>query len=66
MHGACLIKYDLYTTVPTDYREAEKRKQCSFVCIYTRQKVLNFFTYTKESISYNSVCLILACVKNFA
>jgi len=29
------------------------------------QKLANFFTYIKESISYNSMYLILACVKNF-
>jgi len=32
----------------------------------TLQKLVNFFTYIKESISYNSVYLILACIKNFA
>ena len=58
----------IYTTVPTDHREAEKKEPFSFVCIFsnTQQKVANFFTYTKESISYNSVCLILACVQKFA
>ena len=30
------------------------------------QFLCNFFTYIKERISYNSVCLILTCVKNFA
>jgi len=32
----------------------------------TWQKLANFFTYIKERISYTSVYLILACVKNFA
>jgi len=44
-----------------------KRSQFSFVCLFfnARQKLVNFFTYIKESISYNSVYLVLACVKNF-
>jgi len=39
------------------HREAEKRNQFSFVCIFfnTWQKVVNVFTYIKESIGYNSI-----------
>jgi len=51
------------------HREAEKSEPVFiFVCIFfnTRQKLVNFFAYIKESISYNSVYSILACVKNFA
>ena len=32
----------------------------------TWQKLVNFFTYIKESITYNAMYLILARVKNFA
>ena len=47
--------------------EAEKRNQ--FLCVHlfrTWQKLVNFFTYIKESITYNAMYLILARVKNFA
>jgi len=50
----------------------KKRNQFSSacVCFHTRQKLVNFFTYIRpqksRSISYNSVYLILARVKNFA
>jgi len=47
--------------------EAEK-KEPIFFCVHlfnVWQKLVNFFVYIKESISYNSVYLILACVKNF-
>ena len=49
------------------HHKAEKKNQFSFVNIFfnTWQKLVNFFTYIEESISYNSVYLILACVKNF-
>jgi len=49
------------------HREAEKRNQFSFVRIFFNawQKLMIFFTYIKESMSYNSVHLILACVDNF-
>ena len=45
-----------------------KKIQFSFVWIFfnTWRRLVNFFTYIKESISYNCVYLILACVKNFA
>jgi len=45
----------------------KKRNEFSFVCIFSnaRQKRVNFFAYIKESISNDSVYLILACVKNF-
>jgi len=49
------------------HREAEKRTV--FFCVHlfnTWQKLVKFFVYIKERISYNSVCLMLACVKNFA
>ena len=44
-----------------------KRNQSSFVCISfnTWQKLVNFFICIKDCISYNSVYLILARVKNF-
>ena len=40
--------------------EAGKRNQFSFVCISfnTRQKLVNFFVYIKEYISYNFVYLL--------
>ena len=39
------------------HRETEKRNQFSVVCIFfnARQRLVNFVTYIKESISYNSV-----------
>jgi len=45
-----------------------KMNQFSFVCVSfnTWQKQVIFFIYMKERIPYNSVCLILLCVKNFA
>jgi len=49
------------------HREAEKRTV--FFCVHlfnTWQKLVKFFMHIKERISYNSVCLMLACVKNFA
>jgi len=69
-----LEKYKLYKVqiVLLVYQEvylhhkAEKRNQFSFVCIFfnARQKLVNSFTYIKESINYNYVYLILACIKN--
>jgi len=49
------------------HSEAEKRNQFSFVCISlnTWQKLVNFFMYIQECISYHSVYFILACIKNF-
>ena len=49
------------------HREAEKRNQFSLVCIFLMlDRNWRFFSiYIKESISYNYVYLILACVKNF-
>jgi len=49
------------------HREAEERNQFSSVCIFLMldRNWWIFFTYINESISYNSVFLILACVKNF-
>ena len=40
---------------------------CVCVCIFFNawRKLVNFFTYLNESISYNSVYLTLACVKIF-
>jgi len=50
------------------HSEAEIRNHFSFVCISfnTWQKLVSFFIYSKQHISYTSVYLILACVKNFA
>ena len=45
------------------------KKRTVFFCVHlfnTWQKLVKFFMYIKERISYNSVCLMLACVKNFA
>ena len=66
---------DLWIRLPARgllHRDAEKMNQFSFVCsiFNTWQKLVIFFTYIRpkesRSISYNSVYLILACVKNFA
>jgi len=57
----------MYIVVALADREAEKRNQFSFACIFLiLDRNWCFFTYIKESISYSSVCLILAGVKNFA
>ena len=50
------------------YTVTQKNNQFSFVCTFfnTWQKLGNCFTYVKESVSYNSVYLVLARVKNFA
>jgi len=62
----------LYKPAADLHRDAEKRNQFSFACIFfnTGQKLANFFTYIRlkesRSISYNSVYLILARVENFA
>ena len=49
------------------HREAEIRNQFSFVCIFFNawQNLVNFFTYIKESTSYNSVYLISGSYNNF-
>ena len=43
------------------------KKEPIFFCVLLFQCLTETgeFTYTKESISYNSLYLILACVKNF-
>ena len=49
------------------HRETEK-KEPVFFCVHlfnARQKLVNFFTCIKESLSHNSVYLILARVKDF-
>jgi len=58
----------LYETHNTYTPWSRKRNQFCFVCVFlnTWQKLVNFFTYIKESRCYNSLYLILACVKNFA
>jgi len=38
---------------------------CASLFYYTWQKLMNFLAYIKESISHNSLYLILARVKNF-
>jgi len=49
------------------HREAEKETDFLLCASFnTRQKQVIFFTYIKESISYNKMYLILARVKNFA
>ena len=48
------------------HREAEKRKQFLSCTLMLDRNCEFFFTCIKESISYNSVYLILARVKNFA
>ena len=58
----------MWSNRPHLHREADTRNQFSFVCIrLMRDRNCGefFFTYDKESISYNSVYLISACVKNF-
>ena len=59
------IQQTLLSTTPWGRK---KGTNCLFVCISfnTWQKLVNFFVYIKERISYNSVYLALACVKNFA
>jgi len=49
------------------YTMRQKKNQFSFVSIYFNAwpKLVNFFTYIKKSISYNSEYLVLACFKNF-
>ena len=58
-HMHAIVEYTLW---------GKKRNQLSFVCVFlnTWEKLLIFFTYIKESIRYNSVYLILACVENVA
>jgi len=61
----------IWHVLTTDWhaqREAEKRTNF-LLCVSllnTWQKLLNFVTYIKEHISYNSVYLVWSCVKNFA
>ena len=63
--------YRLHTTPhqPTNnYYTARQKKGINFVLCASLswQKDGDFFTYIKECISYNSVHLVLTCVKNFA
>jgi len=54
----------IHTTAST----SRGRIKNQFLCVrlfIAWQNLVNFFTYIKESISYNSVYLILACVTNF-
>jgi len=55
----------LYNSI---YTEAEKKEPIFFRVhlFYYWQKLVNSFIYIKERISYNSVYLILMCIKNFA
>ena len=58
-----------YLDGPTAARihyEAEKEPVLCASVLNTWHKLVNLFTYIEEIISYNSVYLILACVKNFA
>ena len=58
-----------HTTCLSHYYTVRQKKGNNFLlCIVFLTLDANwcFFTYIKESIGYNSVCSILACIKNFA
>ena len=56
------LAVDLYTI--------RQKKEPIFSCVHLSynswQKLVNSFVFIKERINYNSMYLILACVKNFA
>jgi len=63
-----IVSYRLVWRCVYLHCEAAKRGQYYFACFSfnTRQKLVNFFMYIKERISYNSVYLIFTWDKNFA
>jgi len=63
-----IVSYRLVWRCVYLHCEAAKRGQYYFACFSfnTWEKLVNFFMYIKERTSYNSVCLILAWVKNFS
>jgi len=61
------IRYSIKATALSNTYTMRQKKGTNFlfVCIFSILMIF-FLTYIKESISYNSVYLILAFVKNFA